>query len=152
MSPAFSLGLSMICAGCLAFITFQIMRGVRTGKRERARLEALIQRVAEHPCPLCDSRYGSEVRSEIRISFADDDQLPAHTAKAQSVNTWRITCPHCRGIVLLAENDDFFELLSLTVPKAEVKSLSPAYLTLVGLLSVAVIGVAVCSMVRCFMR
>jgi len=152
MSPAFPLGISIICGGFLALIAFQIMRGVRTAKRERARLEALIQRVAEHSCPLCGIQYGVEVRSEIRISFTDDDQLPAHMAKAQSVSTWRIACPHCRSVVLLAENDNFFELLTMTVPKAEERPLSPAYLTLLGLLSVIVIGAAVYSVVRVFMR
>jgi hypothetical protein len=138
-------------AGLLGFLTFQVVRGTRAGKQERRRLQALFSRITGCSCPLCGTTYGTAVEKHIQISFTDENQLPANLAGMERLNTWRIACPHCRGFTLLAENEDIFELLKM-FPMAAEKSLNPAYLALVILLSVAVLGASIYSIVRFFMR
>ena len=139
-------------AGFLAFVTFQVVRGTRAGKQEQKRLEALFRRIAGCSCPLCGHTYGRAVEKDIQISFTDEDQLPASLGRVERLSIWRITCPHCRGLALLAENEEIFDLLKLTLPTVAQKSLSPAYLAVVVLLSVAVLGASIYSMVHFFMR
>jgi hypothetical protein len=101
------------------FLGYTSIRAVRSGRREARRLEALFQRVFSSACPFCGGIYGPEVRSEIRISFDDDDALPPDLAARPHLSTWRVTCPRCQRVALLAEHfPDCFEILKTAGPGA----------------------------------
>ncbi len=134
----------------LAWILFQAVRAMREGKRERRRLEALLERVTNSACPLCGRPFGNSVREGIQLSVFREYQLPPTLARLEHLCTWQITCPNCQRSAVLAENENVFEILAAQL--TEPKRLSPAYLTLVVALSLAVLGVSVYSIVRFLMR
>jgi hypothetical protein len=134
----------------LAFTLFQVVRGVRAGKREQKRLEALFVRVTQSACPFCGNPFGDAVRKSIQLSLNEEYQLPTGLTKLKHLCTWRITCPQCKGSVLLAEDEGVFELLKGTV--AEPRPLRPSYVALVVVLSLAVLAAAIYSMVRFFIK
>ena len=141
------MNLWIIVGGMLAVVAFGAVRGIRGGKRERQRLEALFERVKSCACPSCGKVYGNQVRPD--YSMDDDHVLPARLAEVKQLLTWRITCPWCGAISLLAENERVFELLQWTSPKPE-KPLSRFQTALIVLLAVAVIAAVILSMVRFF--
>ena len=98
----------------VAFVALFAIRGTVVGKREARRLEALFHRVSSCACPVCGLTYGSEVRPLIALTFDDDEALPRDLAERRRISTWRIPCPRCRGVALLAEDfPDVFEILRL---------------------------------------
>ena len=111
------LSIWIVLAALGMLIAWQIVRGVLAGKREQKRLDALFRRVMESQCPLCQTVYGSQVA--IEISFEEEDQVPPHLAKVPRLNFWRIKCPHCPDIALLAENEIVFEILRPLAFKTE---------------------------------
>jgi len=82
----------------------------------------------------------------------DDDALPVNLAEMKQLLTWRITCPWCGAISLLAENERVFELLEWTSPKPDEKPFNRFQTALVVLLAATVIAAAILSIVRLFKR
>lgn len=136
----------------LAIIGSQAVRGVYAGKRERKRMQALFRRIAECACPLCGRTYGDTVEKTSRISFPEEEELPNNLKAVERLCLWRITCPHCSGSALLAENNDIFQLLNLEPKKVEVQNLSRSYQVILMLLSLAIIGFSIYSLVQFFQR
>jgi hypothetical protein len=143
-------GMWIFLGGFLSFLSWQLFRAMRTAKRENRRIEAMLVRLAEQRCLLCGKSYGKDIRAGIQMSFEDDDQLPTHLAAVETLSTWRVTCPHCQGVALLAENEHHFELLKLTDSDAKPASLSRTYLMILSLLVAALVGTAIYSLVRFF--
>ena len=98
----------------LLSVSYGIIRGILGGKREARRLEALFQRVSSCACSGCGRVYGSDVRSKMAFTFDDDDELPTELARRPRITTWRIPCPQCGCVALLAEDfPNVFEILTL---------------------------------------
>ena len=92
------------------------------------------------------------VRSNIQYSIDDDDLLPANLADSKQVHTWRIICPQCGAISVLAENERVFEFLERTSPKPGEKPLGRFQMALIALVALAVIAAVISSMVRYFKK
>jgi hypothetical protein len=84
------------------------------------------------------------------LSCLEEYQLAPAFTKLEHLCIWQITCPNCQRSVVLAEDGNVFELLAAKL--ATPKNLSPAYLTLVVTLSLAVLGVSIYSIVRFLMK
>ena len=80
------------------------VRGVLLGKREARRLERLFKHVASCQCPACGAAFGEEVKTQIELTFDHEDAVPANLAKNRHVSTWRVLCPRCRAVALMAED------------------------------------------------
>ncbi len=80
------------------------VRGVLLGKQEARRLERLFTHVASCQCPACNAAFGDDVKAHIELTFDHEDAVPTNLAKNRRVSIWRVPCPRCRVVALMAED------------------------------------------------
>ena len=75
----------------LAMFTVTIVRGIRLGKAEGARLEGAFRDLEDMKCPACSRPYGPSDPQSPYYRFMPDPDFPT----VRGANFWRIRCPHC---------------------------------------------------------